>query len=266
MFTSGPMACTSTFAWKTSGNAFWCCWGPRRRGTRKSSPSVKGIANRSNRGGRCCWTAKRVVWRSSRSWPSRMCLGLLEGVAQSVVEDAWPALLGAQDGQCAGQDLEGSAVKGQGDVARYLDGGFPDRGRQSLRSFPQGLGGEISQGHGVSDQGSRSVASVLRFSCRALAAHSHHESDRVGPGHGAVTNVQDQRLRQPPGLRDDGVQVNGKCQEGMEEAQRLFSPSGRDSRSQVCRWRKGNRRRRLNRTPSTTFGNNSRLLSLKVGP
>ena len=69
----------------------------------------------------------------------RRGLGLLEGLAEGLPHDAGATLLGAQDGQRAGQAAQGRAAEGQGDAARDLDGRDEGGGREGVRPVRRNL-------------------------------------------------------------------------------------------------------------------------------
>ena len=74
---------------------------------------------------------------------------------------------------------------------------------------------EIPKGHGLSRQGSRGVAGLLRFSSRALAPSQDHQPHRVDVCHRQVADRQDSRLSVQANHADDGLQAVPQCTETM---------------------------------------------------
>ena len=78
---------------------------------------------------------------------------LLAGDRGSVAQDPRPALLGAQDRQCAEQAAEQPAIESQARAAGDLDGRDQEGCARGVRLLRRDLGRQIRQGGRVSDQG-----------------------------------------------------------------------------------------------------------------
>jgi hypothetical protein len=63
-------------------------------------------------------------------------------------------------------------------------------------------------------------ACVLRFSGRALGSNSYEQSDREHIFDGASADGQDQRLPEPSGVFDDGVQIVSERRAALASAER----------------------------------------------
>ena len=111
---------------------------------------------------------------------------LLEGDRGSVVPDARPALLGAQDRERLEQAAQEPAIEGKACSPGHLDGRDQERRRQRLRHLHRDLRRQIRKGGGMPGQGSRNAAGVLRLSRRALEAPADNQPHRKHIRHRAT--------------------------------------------------------------------------------
>ena len=113
-------------------------------------------------------------------------LGFLEGDRGSVVPDARPALLGAQDRERLEQAAQEPAIEGKACSPGHLDGRDQERRRQRLRHLHRDLRRQIRKGGCMPGQGSRNAAGVLRLSRRALEAPADNQPHRKHIRHRAT--------------------------------------------------------------------------------
>lgn len=86
---------------------------------------------------------------------------LLESPAEGLSHDSGATLLGAQDGQRARQDGQGSTAQGEGHDSRHLASGDEGSGGESPRSLRGNLRGEVPEGDGLPAQGPRDIVGLL---------------------------------------------------------------------------------------------------------
>lgn len=95
----------------------------------------------------------------------------------------------------------------------------------------------VPQGHDLPGQRQERDAGVLRLSGRALAAHSHDESNRVGVCHRAITDHQNQELWQSRHDARHGLQADANGAEAMASIEGLQVIGRRHYRREVREWR-----------------------------
>ena len=137
--------------------------------------------------------------------------------------------------------------KAKSALTQHLSGREPNRGGGGAGSLRRPLRGEVSQGRCVPRKGPRGLIDVLRLPGRALGASSNDESDRVNVRDGAPEATQNEGLRQPRSLADDGVHVGPSSGGSLAQTQRLGADGPRLRRKEIQGWRTDRTTRRLTR-------------------
>ena len=161
-------------------------------------------------------------------------LGFWAAIRETTPNPA-PAVLGAQDGECAQLPAEIPAAEGQGGAARDLDGRDQGAGPRCLRAVRRRLRCQVPQGDRVLGEGSRGAARFLRLSCRALDSHPHDQPHRVHVRYHQAPHRAYQGVSHARRHALDDLQVGHERGEELAPAPGIRMAGEGDQRSEVPR-------------------------------
>ena len=191
-------------------------------------------------------------WPGGRAAPGdrRRGVGVLEGDASGLGHDEGAAVLGAQDGERAGQAAQGRASRRPRRMLHEIyQAESEGRGREGVRPVREDVRGEVPEGDGVPGQGPGGVAGVLRLPGGALGAHPDDEPDRERVRDGAAAARQDEGEREPGGVPDDGVQADGVASKRLAIVERFAAAARGRQGDRLHRRHQGEARRLPKRRP-----------------